>query len=187
MTDTVPPEKPAWRLWTPQGFRDDDEWIHAEDLGEADETNTGVILPLLAFLNLDDERRASLSGRIGVSVQPGEPLDDLVPFLPELKLVALSFPAFSDGRSFSKAELLRSRYGFDGVLRATGDVLIDQVPHMLRLGFNEFEVTNATALKRLAEGRIGGIEQHYQPAAISEEKGATYSWRRVASPGEPIS
>ncbi|WP_312796392.1 DUF934 domain-containing protein [Tianweitania sp.] len=180
MTDTTSPEKPAWRLWTPRGFRDDDTWIHGDDVGAADDTNTGVILPLLTFLNLDEERRASLRGRLGVSVQPGEPLDDLVPFLPDLKLVALSFPAFSDGRSFSKAELLRARYDFEGVLRATGDVLIDQVPHMLRLGFTEFEVSNPTALKRLAEGRVGGIEQRYQPAVTPEEKGAGYSWRRVA-------
>jgi uncharacterized protein (DUF934 family) len=179
MTDTEISNKPAWRLWTPQGFRDDDGWIHAEDLGDAPNTNIGVILPLLAFLNLDEERRASLADRLGVSVQPGEPLDDLVPFLPDLKLVALSFPAFSDGRSFSKAELLRARYGYEGALRATGDVLIDQVPHMLRLGFTEFEVTNPTALKRLAEGRVGGIVQHYQPAVVREDAGATYSWRRI--------
>lgn len=178
MTDTETPNQPAWRLWTPDGFRDDDGWVHAEDLGDADDTNTGVILPLLAFLNLDEERRSALVGRLGVSVQPGEPLDDLVPFLPELKLVALSFPAFSDGRSFSKAELLRARHSFEGALRATGDVLIDQVPHMLRLGFTEFEVTNPTALKRLEENRIGGIKQHYQPAVVREEAGATYSWRR---------
>jgi uncharacterized protein (DUF934 family) len=184
MTDTASsdmPTSPAWRLWTPQGFRDDDGWIHAEDVGEADDTNTGVILPLLTFLNLDEERRASLKGRLGVSVQPGEPLDDLVPFLSELSLVALSFPVFSDGRSFSKAELLRARHGFAGALRATGDVLIDQVPHMLRLGFTEFEVSNPTAIKRLAEGRIGGIEQRYQPAVVAEKAGATYSWRRIGA------
>jgi uncharacterized protein (DUF934 family) len=181
MTDTISPEKPAWRLWTPQGFRDDDGWVHAEDPGGADDTNTGVVLPLLAFLNLDEERRASLAGRLGVSVQPGEPLDDLVPFLPELALVALSFPTFSDGRSYSKAELLRARHGYEGALRASGDVLIDQVPHMLRLGFTEFEVSNPTALKRLAEGRIGGIEQRYQPAVIPEEVGASYSWRRLGT------
>lgn len=181
MTDSVSPEKPAWRLWTPQGFRDDDSWIHAEDVSAADETNGGVILPLLTFLNLDEERRATLGDRVGVSVQPGEPLDDLVPFLPNLKLVALSFPAFSDGRSFSKAELLRQRHSYTGAVRATGDVLIDQVPHMLRLGFTEFEVTNPTALKRLAEGRIGGIQQHYQPAGATQEKAVGYSWRRVGN------
>lgn len=183
MTDPASPEKPAWRLWTPQGFRDDDSWIHAEDVSAADDTNAGVILPLLVFLNLDEERRAALGDRLGVSVQPGEPLDDLVPFLPNLKLVALSFPAFSDGRSFSKAELLRERYAYGGALRATGDVLIDQVPHMLRLGFTEFEITNATALKRLEEGRVGGIQQHYQPAVVAEGKGAGYSWRRVSGTG----
>lgn len=177
----APTEKPAWRLWTREGFREDDGWIHAEDAAVADDTNAGVILPLAAFLNLDGDRRAALKGRLGVSVLPGEPLDDLIPHLGDVGLVALAFPAFSDGRSFSKAELLRVRHAYPGVLRATGDVLIDQVPHMLRLGFTEFEVTNQTALKRLAEGRIGGIAQHYQPAAIPEDAPAGYSWRRLGA------
>ena len=56
----------------------------------------------------------------------------IVDLLDQLSLVALAFPAFSDGRSFSKAELLRSRYGFEGAVRATGQVLVDQLPHMLR-------------------------------------------------------
>ena len=60
--------------------------------------------------------------------------------------MALAFPAFNDGRSFSKAELLRSRYGFTGAVRAVGQVLVDQLPHMLRLGFSEFEVTNPTLI-----------------------------------------
>jgi uncharacterized protein (DUF934 family) len=50
---------------------------------------------------------------------------------------------------------------------------------MLRLGFTEFEVTNPTALQRLSEGRVGGIVQHYQPAVVREDAGATYSWRRI--------
>lgn len=174
-------EKPAWRVWTPDGFRADDGWIHAEDAAAADDTNAGVILPLARFLALDPERREKLQGRLGVAVQPGEPLDDLLPHLPQVSLVALAFPAFNDGRSFSKAELLHGRYQFAGTLRATGDVLIDQIPHMLRVGFDELEVTNPVAIKRLEEGRVGGIQQHYQPAAVPEKGGQGYSWRRLAS------
>lgn len=49
--------------------------------------------------------------------------------------VELNFPKFTDGRAFSQAVLLRRRYGFAGDIRATGDVLIDQLVQMARSGF----------------------------------------------------
>ena len=50
--------------------------------------------------------------------------------------IELDFPKFTDGRAFSQAVLLRRRYGFAGDIRATGDVLIDQLVHMHRSGFS---------------------------------------------------
>lgn len=49
--------------------------------------------------------------------------------------VELNFPKFTDGRAFSQAVLLRRRYGFAGDIRATGEVLIDQLVQMARSGF----------------------------------------------------
>ena len=50
--------------------------------------------------------------------------------------IDLSFPKFTDGRAYSQARLLRQRRQFTGELRATGDVLIDQLVHMARCGFD---------------------------------------------------
>ncbi|MES2878006.1 MAG: DUF934 domain-containing protein [Pseudomonadota bacterium] len=50
--------------------------------------------------------------------------------------IDLNFPKFTDGRAFSQAFLLRRRLGFKGELRATGDVLIDQLVQMQRSGFD---------------------------------------------------
>ncbi len=50
--------------------------------------------------------------------------------------VELQFPKFTDGRAYSQALLLRRRYQFAGDIRATGDVLIDQLVHMERSGFS---------------------------------------------------
>jgi uncharacterized protein (DUF934 family) len=50
--------------------------------------------------------------------------------------IDLSFPKFTDGRAYSQAFLLRRRLGFTGELRATGDVLIDQLVQMERTGFD---------------------------------------------------
>ena len=53
-----------------------------------------------------------------------------------LERIELHFPKFTDGRAFSQAVLLRRRHGFAGDLRATGDVLIDQLVQMHRSGFS---------------------------------------------------
>lgn len=59
-----------------------------------------------------------------------EPLDGV-------HTVVLQFPAFTDGRAFSQAFLLRRRLGFSGHIRAIGDVLIDQLQQMQRSGFTQ--------------------------------------------------
>ena len=51
--------------------------------------------------------------------------------------IDLHFPKFTDGRAFSQAVLLRKRLGFQGAIRATGDVLVDQLVQMQRCGFSE--------------------------------------------------
>ncbi len=53
-------------------------------------------------------------------------------------LVAAHFPIFRDGRSFSTAALLRSRFAWQGEIRAIGDVLIDQLLQGARVGFDSF-------------------------------------------------
>ncbi|MDA7415140.1 DUF934 domain-containing protein [Xenophilus arseniciresistens] len=56
--------------------------------------------------------------------------------LAQIERIDLQFPAFTDGRAYSQAFLLRRRLGFAGELRATGDVLIDQLVQMQRTGFS---------------------------------------------------
>jgi uncharacterized protein (DUF934 family) len=170
------PTPDAPRLWTSSGFRED-IWTHAEG-ADALDGNAAVILPLPVWQSLDADTKAANRDRIGVLLAPGEPLDAIVEALPGLPLVALSFPAFNDGRSFSKAELLRRRHGYEGAVRACGQVLVDQIPHMLRTGFDELEVSHPVALKRLEEGRAGGLPLHYQPTAKTEAPEGKYAWRR---------
>jgi len=176
-TPKEPEAAPVARLWTPSGFRDD-EWAHADDAGRLSE-GARLILTAAALHALDPALRASSRGRLGVHLQPGEPLGLVTGLLEELSLVALAFPAFNDGRSFSRAELLRSRHGFRGSLRATGQVLIDQLPHMLRVGFDEFEVSHPLLVARLEKGETGGIPVHYQPSAAPAARPGKFSWRRA--------
>lgn len=74
--------------------------------------------------------------------------------LTHVHTVQLHFPAFTDGRAFSQAFLLRRRLGFTGEIRATGDVLIDQLQQMQRSGFTQAELRAdqdlAAGLRQLA-------------------------------------
>ena len=75
--------------------------------------------------------------------------------------VVLHFPAFSDGRAFSQAFLLRRRLGFTGHLRATGDVLIDQLQQMQRSGFSQ-AVLRADQILAQGERQLARYAGFYQ-------------------------
>jgi uncharacterized protein (DUF934 family) len=87
----------------------------------------------------DPEALLKRAGKLGVIWPNNRDVDDLVPFLGRLAVVALVFPTFRDGRAYSQARLLRERYGYHGELRATGQVLRDQFLFMLRAGFDALE------------------------------------------------
>ena len=57
-----------------------------------------------------------------------------------VKSIVLNFPKFTDGRAFTQAVMLRKRAGFTGEIRATGDVLVDQLQQMARSGFDVAEL-----------------------------------------------
>jgi uncharacterized protein (DUF934 family) len=162
------------RIWKETGFVENDPWIIETDEVKAD----GDQRPLLSLDQLIEEADASNEVGFGVLIKPADDVRRLEPYLYRLELVAVEFPAFSDGRGFSHASLLRERLAYKNELRAVGDVLIDHVPLMLRCGFDSFAVTNATALKRLSENRLPGIDVHYQPTARTAKAGEAYSWRR---------
>ncbi|RNJ62055.1 MAG: DUF934 domain-containing protein [Porphyrobacter sp. IPPAS B-1204] len=72
-----------------------------------------------------------------VRIEPGDDARLLLPFLDRLALVEVNFPSFGDGRGYSAARILREA-GYAGELRAVGQVLIDQLSHMRRCGFDSF-------------------------------------------------
>ena len=80
-----------------------------------------------------------------------------------VNLIVLHFPKFSDGRAYSQARLLRGRLGYTGELRATGGVLQDQLPFMLRCGFDSFESDQKGFEEALAKARTL-FSVVYQPA-----------------------
>jgi len=165
-------------IWRDGGFHAD-EWIRY--------TPESAILagdyPLLVALGLfiaEPERFLAHEGPLGVEIAAGESAAPLQPYLGRLTLLALTFPKFSDGRSYSTARLLRERMGFRGELRALGDVLADQIPLMRRCGIQSFEVHHAPTRRALLAGRLAEMHHYYQPipTAPREIPGGTRPWLR---------
>jgi uncharacterized protein (DUF934 family) len=115
-----------------------DIFVHVPDGAEL--PGDGAVLVTATRLLEDPEALLTRSGKVGVIWPNNRDVDDLVPFLGRLAVVALVFPTFRDGRAYSQARLLRERYSYDGELRATGQVLRDQFVFMLRAGFDAFQV-----------------------------------------------
>ena len=78
------------------------------------------------------------SNAAAVRIEPGDDARELLPHLGRLSLVEVNFPAFGDGRGYSSARILREA-GYEGELRAVGDVLVDQLAYMRRCGFDAFQ------------------------------------------------
>ncbi len=72
-----------------------------------------------------------------VRLEPGDDARDLLPYLDRLQLIEVNFPVFGDGRGYSAARILREA-GYQGELRAVGEVLVDQIAFMRRCGFDAF-------------------------------------------------
>jgi len=79
--------------------------------------------------------------------------------------IDLHFPKLTDGRAYSQAYLLRRRRGFTGEIRATGDVLIDQLLLMQRSGFDS-AVLRADQDTALALQQLGMFADFYQGDAV---------------------
>ena len=107
-------------------------------------------------------------------------VDELIPHLGQLALIALVFPKFKDGRAYSQARQLRERLGFAGELRAIGEVLRDQFLFMLRAGFDAFEVKKDKDAAAFAQ-TVNRYTVFYQPAGDDEPP----AFRRRLVDGRP--
>lgn len=107
---------------------------------------TGLSAPdVLQIANTEDPRSLSLAG---------------------VARIDLNFPKFTDGRAFSQAFLLRRRLGFTGEIRATGDVLIDQLVQMKRTGF-DVAVLREDQNIDVAQAQFDRYQGYYQGDAVT--------------------
>ena len=138
----------------------EDPW---QTLGD-DATVPADGMVLVSFARWREARAALLArrGPVGVALANTDPVEALASDTARLDLIALHFPKFSDGRAYSQARLLRERHGYDGELRATGQVLRDQFVFVSRAGFDAFEVKKDADADAFAE-TMKRYSVFYQP------------------------
>lgn len=99
----------------------------------------------------------------GIDVPNDTNPQELAGLMNSVAAIRIPFPSFADGRGFSIAQALR-RMGFNGLLRAKGNVLADQYPLALRSGFDEVEIPNDQAGRQPQaqwSEAFGRVEQNY--------------------------
>lgn len=108
-------------------------------------TTQNDVQGLLVLANTEDTRTVALDG---------------------VTRIDLEFPKFTDGRAYSQAFLLRRRRGFTGEIRATGDVLVDQLPHMVRSGFDVAVLKEGQSVE-IAQRQLARFDAYYQGDAVT--------------------
>ncbi|WP_280539239.1 DUF934 domain-containing protein [Chromohalobacter sp. 11-W] len=138
-----------------------DEWVLCEENVSRPE-NGRIIVPLVEWQEASGDDVAPLL------VSDTELTPELAEQLLDAPLIAIDFPKFTDGRGYSIARQLRERYGYQGQIRAVGDVLIDQLYYMSRCGFDAFLLREDQVVED-ALNALDTFTLSYQPGTDTPE------------------
>lgn len=141
-----------------------DDWLVVTDEDPVPPTGS-VILDWDRWI-LEQETLRGRSDPLGVRVNGDVPIQELGPQSKRFDLIALEFPAATDGRCYSHARVLRTRYEFRGELRATGNVLRDQLAFMERVGIDSYLLERDRSYAEQALAAFAEISVTYQAAPL---------------------
>ncbi|MBR9867714.1 MAG: DUF934 domain-containing protein [Oceanospirillales bacterium] len=143
----------------------EDSWLLVDEDNFTAHINEDIVVPYELFAEQSDSL-LNAEGKLGVRINGDQNLDLLLQNLDKLSLIAIEFPAFTDGRGFSFARILR-RSGFTGQVRAEGDVTRDRLEYMERCGFDAFAIP-ADRYSDDILSAFGEVPVHYQGSADDE-------------------
>ncbi len=146
------------------------EWLLLELNDELTIANIpiGKVIVPSSLWQPNQKSLAERSDDIGVLLESDTNIDEIAEQLLAIKLIAINFPVFTDGRGYSIARSLREHYNYKGEIRAVGDVMQDQLYYMRRCGFNSFMLKQGRSLS-LAVKALFPFKESYQ-AAIDQPK-----------------
>ncbi|SFM26762.1 DUF934 domain-containing protein [Marinobacter zhejiangensis] len=145
----------------------DDPW-RLDDGEKGSSTGESVIVTLERWKAALCGGEAGGASNHGVVLGPDDDPAELRAAIGRIPIIALQFPSFRDGRAYSQANLLRTRYGFKGDLRAIGDVLRDQLVLMRHCGFTSFAVRSDKCVVDALKG-FDGCDMVYARSVATPE------------------
>jgi uncharacterized protein (DUF934 family) len=140
-----------------------DDWFVYTGDASAIPVGAKVLLPATELREFAGTWRKHASA-LGVLLSPSDDPATIAHEFANLELIAVEFPAFTDGRGYSKARLLRERYGWQGELRAVGDIQRDQLFLLKRAGFDMFALREDQDVA-IARDAFADFSVAYQPCA----------------------
>lgn len=149
-------------LFDQNGNERRDDWVIVTD--EAELPALRPVIVTLARWQADKKNLIARSGDVGVVLAADQLAGELADDLQHLALIQVTFPSFADGRAYSTARLLRERLNFEGEIRAGGDVLLDQLQAMQRVGIDTFVISNEPTIRWTRKGHRPTVDLFYQPA-----------------------
>ena len=157
----------------------DDHWQHVPD--EEGVPGNGILPDgnIIVSLSLWHTHRRALLARssgLGLRLRATDNVDGIAGDLNRFNVIALEFGAFTDGRGYSQARLLRERHRYGGEIRAVGEFLTDQLFFMERCGINAFEIPEGQDVRQ-ALTAFSEITVVYQPS--SDRRGLVFEQRRA--------
>jgi len=142
----------------------EDQWQIINLNDDPTTTDTGaknILVPLAVW----QAQREALITRddVGVYITEQDDVEALKEDCVNLAVIGIEFHAFTDGRGFSAAYLLRERFGFKGELRALGTFIRDQLCYLSRCGFTAFALQDENLEE--AKASLSDLQEYYQASA----------------------
>ena len=138
----------------------EDSWLQLDTFDAS--LSGDLLLPLDIWQSQAADLATYQGGQLGLTLDVNDDWQSLD--LTQILCINIHFESFVDGRGYSVARLLRERAGYTGVLRASGDVLVDQVYYLQRCGFNQLAL-RADQNPEAALAALASFDVRYQPAA----------------------
>jgi uncharacterized protein (DUF934 family) len=151
----------------------DDHW-QLWDGNEALSSLTGGILLLPELWQTHRAQLIESHHTLGLIINLDQQLIDCQEDLGHFNIIVIHFTSFSNGQGFSLATLLRERYGFRGEVRASGDILFDQLFYLKRCGFDSFELNDEIDRTEIVKA-LNSFSDSYQQAC--DQPLPLFRWR----------
>lgn len=145
-----------------------DHWQRLNDDEALPANPANSVISLTRLLSVHTE---GLKHGGAVIINPEDDVYALQGLVQQLKLVCISFPAFTDGRGYSHARILRKRLNYENEIRAVGDIRLDQIAFMARTGIDSFELQQHPD-ETMVDTLTARFTTNYQPS---------YQWQRFSA------